>query len=148
MEWLMAILTFLLCGFVMIFGAGKVLLAWSMRQWPTAQGEVRSSSVLPVHSGTDRMYRPEILYAFTVGGIEYTGVRRTLFPIQTGGTGYAEKIVAQYPVGQRVTVYYDPRNPRESVLNRGSALPMAAVVTAFATYMSAAMMLWFARHRG
>ena len=148
MERMVVIAVFLLCATAAIVGVQKILLAWSMRRWLMAQGEVRSSSVLQVSSGTKRMYRPEILYAFTVGGVEYTGVRRTLFPLQTGGTDYAGKVVGHYPVGQRVTVYYDPQNPRASILNRGSALPMAAFLTAFATYMSAAMALWFVRHHG
>ncbi|MBD3290759.1 DUF3592 domain-containing protein [candidate division KSB1 bacterium] len=31
--------------------------------------------------------------------------------------GIAESIVANYPVGKEVTVFYNPQNPCESVLN-------------------------------
>lgn len=145
MERMVAIAVFLLCATAAIVGAQNLLRAWSMRRWPMAQGEVRSSSVLQVSSGTDRMFRPEILYAFSVGGTEYTGVRRTLFPIQFGSPDYAAKVVAQYPVGQRVSVYYDPSNPRQSILIRGSALPMAAIVTVLGLYMCGALARWFFR---
>jgi len=149
MDRLMAIVVFLLCATAAIIGVRSVLLALSMRRWLSAEGEVRSSGVLGVDSGASaRMYRPEIVYAFSVGGIEYTGARRTLFPIQAGGTGYAEEVAGQYLVGQRVTVYYNPQNPRESILNRKTALPMAALLTALATYMSATILLWFVRHLG
>lgn len=148
MERLMAVAVFLLGAGATIVGINKIRLALSMRRWPAADGEVRSSSVLEVRTTgvrSRRRYRPEILYAFVVGGIEYTGVRRTLFAVRYGGPDYPAKVVAQYPVGHPVTVYYDPGNPRESILIRDTALPWAACVTAVGIYFCAAIARWFFR---
>ena len=88
------------------------------------------------------MYRPEILYEFSVEGKQYTGVRRTLLTWQTSGSQPAEAVVSNYPVGKKVTVYYDPRNPRESILIRESALPSALFVTAVGLFFCAAFARW------
>jgi hypothetical protein len=146
----MAIAVFLLGAATTIAGIRNVLTAWAMQRWPAVQGEVRSSSVLRVRSlaglsSEGRYYRPEIVYAFKVGGTEYTGVRRTLFAIQFGGPDYPAKVVARYPVGQRVMIYYDPRNPRHSIMSRESALPLAASVALVGTGFCAATIRWFFR---
>jgi hypothetical protein len=88
------------------------------------------------------MYRPEILYAFTVDGMQYTGVRRTLFAMNSADPDSPAKVVARYPVGHPVIVYYDPRNPRESILIRESALPSAAFLTAVGLFFSGACVRW------
>jgi Protein of unknown function (DUF3592) len=122
----------LLGGIAAVVGVRTILLAWSMQSWPSVEGEVRSSRALTVRPigvtrGTE--YRPELLYAFTVDGIEYTGSRRKLFTMQNSDPQSAANVAARYPVGQRVTVYYDPRNPRESILNRETALPWGVLIT-------------------
>lgn len=133
MDRMMAVVVSLLGAIATLAGVRLTLLAWSMRRWAATQGEVRSSDALRFQEyrvGGGAMYRPEILYAFSVDGTEYTGVRRTLLTWQTSGSQPAEEVVARYPVGKKVTVYYDPRNPRESILIRESALPSAILVTA------------------
>jgi hypothetical protein len=148
MERLMAISIFLLGAVTAVIGFRQILFAWSMRHWPAAEGEVRSSSVLELRSaraGSSRLYRPEILYAFTVDGMEYTGVRRTLYAINCGGSDSPAKVVAQYPVGRRVMVYYDPVNPRESILIRESAFPSAVFVTVIGLFFSGVLAHWLLR---
>ena len=148
MDRLMAVVVSLLGAIMALAGVRLTLLAWSMRRWPAAQGEVRSSDALrfqSVGAGQGARYRPEILYAFSVGGKEYTGVRRTLLAWQTSGSQSAEEVVARYPVGKKVTVYYDPRNPRESILIRESALPSAILVTALGLVFCAVFAGWLFR---
>lgn len=39
--------------------------------------------------------------------------------LNTGREAHARKLEAQLPVGESVTVYYNPSDPADSVLNRG-----------------------------
>jgi hypothetical protein len=57
-----------------------------------------------------------VQYSYEVKGERYEGNRITP-GLQWGGTG-AEKVIDRYPVGARVTVYYDPKNPSEALLER------------------------------
>ena len=72
-------------------------------------------------------------------------MRLTLFATRYGSDDYPTEVVASYPVGQRVDVYYDPRNPRQSILRRGNALPMAAFITVLGLYFCVAIARWFFR---
>jgi hypothetical protein len=58
----------------------------------------------------------DVAYVFSVGGKEYHGNR-----IAFGETGGSEidAMLSKYPAGKEVTVFYDPRNPKECVLERG-----------------------------
>ena len=144
----MAIGMFLLGAVTAIIGVRRMLFAWSMRHWPATQGEVRSSEVLkvqPLDARESEMYRPEIRYAFTVDGKEYTGVRRALLTMRYSGPKPAADVVARYPVGGSVTVYYDPVNPRESILIRETALPWAVFITALGLFFSGACARWLLR---
>ena len=59
---------------------------------------------------------PVIQYSYQVGGQAYQSNKYAPGP-EIGGTG-AHKIVARYPVGAQVMVFYNPQNPAEAVLER------------------------------
>lgn len=88
--------------------------------WPTAPGMVVSAEL--DHSenteGGDS-WSPEISYRYLAANQE-----RTSYAIKFGENSYsdrddAEEILARYPVGQPVLVYYDPADPERSVLEPG-----------------------------
>ncbi|MGX1785532.1 DUF3592 domain-containing protein [Bosea sp. NPDC055332] len=58
---------------------------------------------------------PDVAYSFRVGGQDYRGTRVSLGDISGK---YAEEALARYPVGKMVTVFYDPADPGECVLER------------------------------
>jgi hypothetical protein len=65
------------------------------------------------------VFSPEISYIYQVAGLEYTSNRLTF----GGKKSYskranAEKVTALYPVGSQLPVYYDPKNPKEAVVDR------------------------------
>ena len=57
---------------------------------------------------------PVVQYSYQVGGRSYQGSRIAPGP-EVGGTG-AGKIIERYPVNSQVTVYYNPQNPSDAVL--------------------------------
>jgi hypothetical protein len=68
---------------------------------------------------------PDIAYSFMAGGLSYQGRRVSLGDISGK---FAEEAVRRYPVGSVVTVYYDPADPSDCVLERGLVLDAPAVI--------------------
>lgn len=59
---------------------------------------------------------PVVMYSYQAGGQTHQG--NTIAPgPQVGGSG-AGKVVARYPIGSQVVVYYNPQNPAEAVLEK------------------------------
>ena len=87
--------------------------AIATESWPAVSGEVLSSGVR--RSGRTR--RASVRYAYKVGDTELVGDRiRLLEPVSFE---WASTIASRYPTGAAVTVYYDPEQPHESVLEPG-----------------------------
>ena len=69
-------------------------------------------------SDGDTMYEPEFAYTYTADGRQYEGTDYTYTSISSSSSGGAHKIVARFPVGSECTVYYDPDDPVDSVLDK------------------------------
>lgn len=120
--------------FVLIFGIiGGVMLfkyfqdrkkAEASQAWTSASGRITESYVRREDS-TDSdgypqtYYYPEVRYEYDLLGATFTG-DKIAFGTKTGNSGQkkAQEALAQYPVGKSVTVYYDPNNREEAVLER------------------------------
>ena len=91
--------------------------------WSATTGEITESYVRESHSQdsdgyTSTSYYPEVRYRYQVMGAEYQG-KRIAFGGDVGGSHKkARQMLTPYPVGQRMTVYYDPNSPEEAVLER------------------------------
>ena len=74
-------------------------------------------SASPAESG----HWPLVVYEYEVNGVRYLNncVRADELDQPTrGGFVYSKQVIKRYPVGAKVTVYYDPQNPRLSALER------------------------------
>jgi hypothetical protein len=68
-----------------------------------------------------RRYAPQVVYAYEAGGRRYEGRRVGLGPrALTSDRGEALRAAGRYPAGSEVTVYYDPEDPGEATLVRGT----------------------------
>jgi formylglycine-generating enzyme required for sulfatase activity len=93
--------------------------------WPSTEGEILSSDVeerpFPVSLGENSAsyHTPVVCYEYEVNGTLYESrtfsVGSKLFLIQSR----AEEVIARYPVGKKVRVYYDPNNPEMATLEPG-----------------------------
>ncbi len=83
--------------------------------WSTAEGVVQSSSVTP----TRRNWRVELKYTFNVQGRSVGGYMYRPGGSLVGSEDEAQRLVALYSPGSRVTVYYDPADTRYSALKVG-----------------------------
>ena len=114
-------------GALAAYGAIRLRLKTAQaHKWPTVTGTIVASDVESTSArGPDekpiRVYSAAIRYTYTVGGHTYESDQ-----IQLGGTsetsrsGPFERMVARYPEGKRVTVYYDPDDAATATLEPGA----------------------------
>ena len=149
-------------AFALVLCVFVVWKAWreaQVRRWPQASGRITASGLQPRR----RRFRqeatrldniPALGYEFSVADRRYVGSRLGL------NTEYAGidvgALVARYPVGAIVPVYYNPSDPNDCLLDRyanrglfGEARNLFAILGAFfATiyYDASALTHWVAAH--
>jgi hypothetical protein len=111
--------------------------------WPSTPGrvvvstsEVRDVKVMDDttsdHRGVEQRNFANIVYEYTVSGQKLRNNRVDIG--ENRGNFEVEETIARYPVGADVTVYYNPKHPRDAVLVRempkgiAGCLAIAAVV--------------------
>lgn len=85
-------------------------------QWPSTMGSVVMSTVERRSTSDGYTDYPVVQYSYQVVGQSYQSTKRAPGP-EVGGTG-ARGIVAKYPVGAQVMVFYNPQNPSDAVIER------------------------------
>jgi len=111
----------LVMGLLLTLGGLKLISdARSNVSWPTAEGVITKSE-----KGSERVsigsseYHdfPDIKYSFKVQGEEYTG-----FMISSRDFNEPiEKTLEKYPVGKKVIVHYNPKDPSVAYLETGAS---------------------------
>ncbi len=114
-----------ICGSLFIFDAiflGMILVTRrkvaQASTWPSTLGTVTLSMIQMRHSNDGSTPYPVVQYSYQVTGQPYQGSKVMPGP-EVGGTG-ARKVVERYPAGAQVMVYYNPQNPSEALLERGT----------------------------
>ncbi len=143
---------------VVAFVRGRQLASASAR-WPTAAGTITMSDVIEEaieekdnddKSSIHRIYRYQVdlRYAYQVGKRDFVGTAANWGATAIYGLReLAEKAASQYPQGQPVTVYYDPEQPGNAVLEpdsrQGSLAPLiaAAICAVFGGVMLAVFVM-------
>ena len=106
--------------------AGLLYDMWRLRRameasraWAKIEGDIVSSEakIPPSHTSDDQNdVDPVVLYRYRVGDQTHQS-NRVIFGGQPSlSRGLAETLVAKYPPGARVDVYYDPLDPKSAVL--------------------------------
>lgn len=89
----------------------------AVSQWPSTMGTVNASYLERRSDGEGGSTNyPVVQYSYHVGGQSYQSSKYAPGP-EMGGTG-AGKVIARYPAGAQVMVFYNPQNPSEAVLER------------------------------
>jgi hypothetical protein len=121
-----AICLFPLFYLLSLEGAAARDLARSMdaKSWRTTQGVIEAQHI-ESSKGESRYYdTPFVTYLYAVEGQAYKGGSTYLH--DDGWSGFATfrsrpmalEALKDYPVGKRVTVFFDPDNPNDAVLDR------------------------------
>jgi hypothetical protein len=93
-------------------------------QWPVASGKILEAhtEVKLVENrddrrhGDDAFFGANVKYAYQVGGRDYRSTRLYVGRPVLGGPKMAQDILARYPPGALVSVFYNPANPAEAML--------------------------------
>lgn len=104
--------------------AGVVLLrrAARARRGPSVRGRIVVSRMIERESNDSEkvsrtLYYPEVQYQYVVDGREHAGTRRGYYDAAVNWEGYAQGVVARFPVGTEVDVFFDPHDPQEALLD-------------------------------
>lgn len=102
--------------------------------WKMTFGEiVESGARVARQKRNSATYVPHVVYTYEVGGQVYRN-NRVHFGFEPPASirSWVEAAAAPYPVGKRVNVYYDPKNPADSVLEKTAPLskPMRVALLA------------------
>lgn len=128
-------LVVLLCGLIFIaVGIGLTIKGYytlgnanASSEWPTTKGQIIRSTVEKFKNTKDvgkrrkytSMYRPNIVYEYSVDGFTYTSENYTFIEQHSSDAGDIRQIIDRYPTGQIVSVYYSPEDTALSVLEPG-----------------------------
>ena len=94
------------------------------KSWPKTIGTVVSTEVKRIvsHTADSVSYEPCVKYAYSVRGQQYEADKITV--AVTAGireSAGAAAIVAKYPIGHQVTVFYNPADPGDAALVAGGS---------------------------
>jgi hypothetical protein len=110
--------------------------------WPFTEGEVVSSNVKSRHdSDGDTSYSAAVRYEYEVNGTTYVSRTISFGRKLYFGRASAEDVAAMYPVGEKVTVYYDPNNHKIATLEPGISVSSFIVLGLSAVFFIVG--LWF-----
>lgn len=133
-----AIILFLVGGLAFFITAalGVIFIILSVRnkkkaqastQWPSVAGQVSNLEITRNNSqdadgNLDFTYTPIVHYSYQVGGQAFTSDKIAFGAVRNYGLeNKAREVLAQYPLGSPVTVYYNPQNPAEAVLKTSAS---------------------------
>jgi hypothetical protein len=109
---------------ICLFGAYRWQQFNAMAAWPSTQGKVLRSQL----RASDGLKSADVEYEYRVIGTRYVSTHRSA-GISDSDTN-ADDIVTVYPVGESVTVFYNPENPQEAMLERGNNVLALALIGA------------------
>lgn len=128
----------ILLAVVYVFLVSGYSVLWQMRMnaWPSVIGHLGKLGVRKFGAGewalSDQQYVGDALYEYQVDGKEYTGKRISPWVVVASHNLRSVLRLQQNAVDvspdHKVTVYYNPRNPRKSFLVRAGRI--SQVVTA------------------
>jgi hypothetical protein len=109
---------FSLIGWLMIVqGADQVHRARQAAQWPSTRGTVESVEVYAVEGSQGAHWRPQVTYSYAVRGRLITATRLSLGKARFFEDAQrAQAYAGRYPARSAVTVFYNPAEVTESVL--------------------------------
>lgn len=110
-----------LVGGGLVASSVSAIVRWRQaRRWPHTEGRITESHIAGAGFDLVNTYAPAVQYTYVVDGIAFTGNR-----VHFAGMGSLTEAAATteaYAPGQAVTVYYDPEDPSQAVLEHDPPL--------------------------
>ncbi len=106
------------------------------RSWHVTQGQITESRTVEyIDEDGDHMYRPVIVYTYTVDGREYEGDRIKASLAASSSSNPPKRESSRYQVGDAVDVHYNPQNPYDAALEMGISWSRVLFGLAFGAIM-------------
>jgi hypothetical protein len=107
-------------GGMLLWGILDSIKAAESESWPTVQGAIVTSQVASsTDSDGDTTYYADIVYSYRVSGTVYEGDRVVFGEGSTSDYDAMQEVADRYPARRTVTVYYNPDDPADAVLEPG-----------------------------
>ena len=143
-RWVLIAIVFIAgLGVAGWYGPSQLFEARATEDWPVAEGHVESSQLLPPHK-SGQSWRVSVAYSYEVDGAVYHSNRWDVNgERKLDSRGEAELSVDQHRVGSTVSVYYDPEQPGQAVLETGGSghawllILFGVILLVFATRVAA-----------
>lgn len=133
---------FIFSSFVTYYGLQVLGKDLSHMKWSRANGHVILSKIVSRKEGNSERYGVEVYYKYAVDDQKYIGVNFTPLELGSGSQRQAEYFVKKYPAGEGVIVYYNYRNPKESILQAGLTIDSFLILVAGIVFCLL-IILWF-----
>ncbi len=105
--------------FATVLIGSSVIADIGTSNWEPVDGVIKSSGVSSSTDGEGgTTYCLHVSYQYTVDGNAYNG-DRVSYSTENSCNSWSKNADDDYPEGKEITVYYDPDNPSESVLEPG-----------------------------
>lgn len=105
---------------VLIVAIRNVRRVAESKRWPRTRGTVTDARIEHNRKSKGwRQYWPAITYSYSVRGTTFLSTAIQLVSHAAYSEAEATEVVEQYHAGKTVSVYYDPRDPKRSVLEPG-----------------------------
>jgi Protein of unknown function (DUF3592) len=116
-EWLVVLFALAFPGLIAFATVRKLGEVKRAATWTKGSARIVKSELATVKRNDREGKVPAIEYEFSVGFHPFRGTRVSIGEIMPD-TPEVQEALARYPVGGSATVYYDPANPKENVLER------------------------------
>jgi hypothetical protein len=114
-AWLVAVVGLLAGGLLIGMSIVNGRKAKESLQWPSVPGVVLSSELVTDTVGEIATFTPVVTYSYVVNGRPFQSARIRFNPTR------GKKILAKYPKGCPVQVFFDPLTPSTAVLEKGGS---------------------------
>jgi hypothetical protein len=138
------LLIFAAIGVLILFlGASAMQRSYDSKDWPTTEGKIFVSRVVrDQDSDGDVTYRSDIQYVYEVNGQVYDCNRIQFGWRSNQSRKGAQQEVAKYPPDSTVTVHYNPKNPKNAVLEAGKLAPGIFMMVAGFLVILTSLIMW------
>lgn len=122
----LAAFIFVIGGPISGFFLGRIFLeARSSSTWPSVLGTITRAQVGETEV---QRYFADVTYSYRIRGTEFTGSRIRASDGEYSVRDGAVQAIGELQVGQQVNVYYNPADPRQSVLQAGAGFQEYALL--------------------
>jgi hypothetical protein len=115
-----AVLLFLVALLTAFTFWNRLSQARATADWKAVSGTVAKVGIETTWSSGQTQYLPRVTYRFEHEGTSHTGNRITPRDLTCGSRSKAEELITAYSPNSEVTVYYNPEDPTQSVLQPGA----------------------------